>query len=125
MKIFFHFNFDMADITESKYFTTTRITRSKLSSNETGQVKTPSSDKSETCSKLKRKLKIEKIDIKYEDVKNEIIDSVDIKKEKWEPNCWKEQLKNMFEMRKNRDAPVDSMGCDVISDVSAKPEVHI
>jgi len=45
------------------------------------------------------------------------------KKEKWEPPIWRKQLKNMYEMRKNRDAPVDSMGCDVISDVTAKPEV--
>jgi hypothetical protein len=66
----------------------------------------------------KRKGKKEKAEIKYETE-----NSVDVKKEKWEPPIWRKQLKNMYEMRKNRDAPVDSMGCDVISDVTAKPEV--
>lgn len=31
---------------------------------------------------------------------------------KWEPNNWREQLANIREMRKERNAPVDTMGCD-------------
>ena len=44
---------------------------------------------------------------------------------KWEPPLWQEQLANVFEMRKFRDAPVDSMGCDVIGDRSASPKVIV
>ncbi|XP_013407654.2 endonuclease III-like protein 1 [Lingula anatina] len=48
----------------------------------------------------------------------------DSKRSAWEPpNCW-QQLDNIREMRKNRDAPVDTMGCDRISDQDAKPQVY-
>ncbi|GFS08849.1 endonuclease III homolog [Elysia marginata] len=40
----------------------------------------------------------------------------------WEPPLWREHYANILEMRKLRDAPVDSMGCDVISDVLARPQ---
>ena len=50
-------------------------------------------------------------------------DNVDQKKMKWEPPLWRKQLENIYTMRKNRDAPVDTMGCDVISDATAAPEV--
>ncbi|ESP01460.1 hypothetical protein LOTGIDRAFT_95778, partial [Lottia gigantea] len=39
------------------------------------------------------------------------------------PPLWYETLINIREMRKNFDAPVDSMGCDVISDHKAEPKV--
>lgn len=45
------------------------------------------------------------------------------KKTKWEPPLWKQQLLNIYEMRRFRDAAVDSMGCDRISDKSADPKV--
>ena len=41
----------------------------------------------------------------------------------WEPPRWREQYANITQMRKFRDAPVDSMGCDVISDNLASPQV--
>ena len=41
----------------------------------------------------------------------------------WQPLNWKEQISKIIEMRKLRDAPVDTMGCDVISDVLASPKV--
>ena len=41
-----------------------------------------------------------------------------------EPGLWREQLANIQEMRKHKDAPVDTMGCDVISDQTASPEVR-
>jgi endonuclease-3 len=40
----------------------------------------------------------------------------------WNPPLWREQLANIMEMRRNRDAPVDTMGCGVISDITAKPQ---
>jgi hypothetical protein len=45
------------------------------------------------------------------------------KKIKWEPACWRELLRNIEVMRQQRDAPVDTMGCDKICDDSALPEV--
>ena len=42
---------------------------------------------------------------------------------RWEPPSWEEQLCNIEEMRRKRDAPVDTMGCDVISDQNASSEV--
>lgn len=34
------------------------------------------------------------------------------KQAKWEPNNWRKLLANIREMRKERNAPVDTMGCD-------------
>lgn len=121
----------MTENAESKYFnTSSRITRSKVptcaGTEATGDVTKKNKNRhNPTASNIKRKLKVEKIDIQYENIKTETLGDIYFKKEKWEPTCWREQLNNMYEMRKNRDAPVDSMGCDVISDVSAKPEVYI
>ncbi|KAH0809547.1 hypothetical protein GEV33_013245 [Tenebrio molitor] len=39
------------------------------------------------------------------------------------PNDWEQVLANLREMRKNSDAPVDSMGCDKCQDETASPEV--
>lgn len=36
----------------------------------------------------------------------------DEKQTKWEPNNWRQLLANIREMRKERNAPVDTMGCD-------------
>jgi endonuclease-3 len=47
------------------------------------------------------------------------------KKSKWEPKNWHEVVNNIREMRKQRDAPVDSMGCDKCADESAPPEVNV
>ena len=41
----------------------------------------------------------------------------------WEPANWREQLANIREMRKSRDAPVDSQGCEKTADVNQSPEV--
>jgi len=40
----------------------------------------------------------------------------------WEPANWREQLANIREMRKSRDAPVDSQGCEKTADVNQSPE---
>ena len=42
-----------------------------------------------------------------------------------EPPLWQQQLANVLEMRKFRDAPVDTMGCSIIGDTDATPEVII
>lgn len=47
------------------------------------------------------------------------------KKSKWEPKNWHEVVNNIREMRKQRDAPVDTMGCDKCADESAPPEVNV
>lgn len=47
------------------------------------------------------------------------------KKSRWEPNNWREVVTNIREMRRQRDAPVDTMGCDKCADESAPPEVDI
>ena len=36
----------------------------------------------------------------------------------WQPLNWREQLANIREMRKTRDAPVDSQGCEKTADES-------
>ncbi|XP_050394327.1 endonuclease III-like protein 1 [Patella vulgata] len=55
-------------------------------------------------------------------VLEEMDQNEDGKKLKWQPVKWREMLNNIREMRKNRDAPVDTMGCDVISDHKAEPK---
>ncbi|XP_075035430.1 endonuclease III-like protein 1 [Mixophyes fleayi] len=45
------------------------------------------------------------------------------KKLKWEPKNWKEELENIRQMRRGRDAPVDEMGAEKCYDQSAPPEV--
>lgn len=47
------------------------------------------------------------------------------KKLKWEPDNWREVINNIREMRRQRDAPVDTMGCDKCADESAPPKVHV
>lgn len=41
----------------------------------------------------------------------------------WQPLNWREQLANIREMRKTRDAPVDSQGCEKTADESQSPEM--
>ena len=53
------------------------------------------------------------------------VDQNDMKRLKWEPDNWISLLNNIREMRKHQDAPVDTMGCDEISDRSSSPEVSI
>jgi hypothetical protein len=70
-------------------------------------------------------------DVKFNDVKiNDVPDNSDvnieaakIKEEKWSPVLWREQLESIREMRKHRDAPVDTMGCERCHDHDAEPQV--
>ena len=43
---------------------------------------------------------------------------------KWEPHKWRETLDHIREMRKDKDAPVDSMGAEKICDKEASPKVR-
>ena len=112
-------------MTESVYFSSARFTRSKIFSNITVSESTkPTKTPKLNLSKLSKR---KHVDIKIEsESKQPDHDMVsEVKSEKWEPSSWRQQLENINDMRKNRDAPVDTMGCDVISDVQAAPEVCI
>jgi len=133
--------FEMAS--SSKYFPGPRLIRSKLMSTDINgktHVKSKANsqdtgiDSSHLSSKLARKrshIKIESVDNYDNSSKLELLK---VKKEcfvdtnsetgvKWEPSMWREQFQNINEMRKFRDAPVDTMGCDMISDVTSSPNV--
>ncbi|XP_074647659.1 endonuclease III-like protein 1 [Tubulanus polymorphus] len=56
------------------------------------------------------------------EIKQEIDEEQFEKELKWEPTFWHEQLVNIREMRKAKDAPVDSMGCDQLGDGEASPQ---
>lgn len=43
----------------------------------------------------------------------------------WEPTYWRAQLANIEKMRQNRDAPVDTMGCEKCPDEKAEPKVLV
>jgi endonuclease-3 len=61
------------------------------------------------------------VKVEYEVPKTDVI----TKKPKIVVPNWETQLANIQIMRKNKDAPVDSMGCDVISDTKASPALCI
>lgn len=111
---------------ESSYFNT-RATRSRLKENNTTEEVKIEPKKKSVASKLlqqKRKEEIKSADSQngHSDERKE--DKIEhTKKLKWEPALWREQIQNIYEMRKERNAPVDTMGCDVISDKDASPEV--
>ncbi|XP_077173144.1 endonuclease III-like protein 1 isoform X2 [Paroedura picta] len=49
--------------------------------------------------------------------------ATEAKQQKWEPKNWRQELDNIREMRKARDAPVDQMGAEKCFDLEAPPEV--
>ena len=153
-------------MSESKYFTPSRLTRSSCVSNDLKDADSPIigttnrlGRSKQTASvnnygakslsdKLKRKR--EHLDIKIENDDRKCVQldasnspsihtvlNIDVKVEPglytpqgeavqgtvWQPPLWRQQLENIYEIRKAWDAPVDTMGCDVISDEKAKPEV--
>ncbi|KAK9885180.1 hypothetical protein WA026_010688 [Henosepilachna vigintioctopunctata] len=70
------------------------------------------------------KPKIPKLEVKTEpDIEDlGIVNSMKSKDKS--PANWEDVLNNLREMRKNFDAPVDTMGCDKCHDESANPEVR-
>ena len=70
----------------------------------------------------KKDVKNEESSVKREK-KERKVDDVTKTKVAWEPANWKEQLANIREMRKDRDAPVDSQGCERTADIKASPQV--
>ena len=122
--VFFRKLVQLIRMSESVYFCQrARLTRSKLLSNnkppESSGVKETSVSK---LSNVRRKLDKTETEVNVHGDDEER--SVD-KKGKWEPSAWRSALENIREMRKSRDAPVDTMGCDVISDSRASPEVSL
>ncbi|EDV27688.1 uncharacterized protein TRIADDRAFT_21050 [Trichoplax adhaerens] len=67
-------------------------------------------------SPIARKKRVEKVQKQHVD-KGE--------KPSWEPKNWHLQLQNIREMRKAKDAPVDTMGCSELSDRSESVEVRV
>lgn len=68
------------------------------------------------------KIKREHVKVEYEDIESEVMDvkeEINEKKVKKVPENWEMVLANLREMRKNSDAPVDSMGCDKCMDDDA------
>lgn len=86
----------------------------------------PNESSNETKQKVstKKRQRRDKVEIKYEESPLEEHQNVKHESPGWEPPLWREQLKNIYDMRKFRNAAVDSMGCDVISDALASPEVY-
>lgn len=86
----------------------------------------PEESSTETNQKVstKKRQKRPKVEIKYEESPLEEHQITKQESSGWEPPMWREQLKNIYDMRKSRNAAVDSMGCDVISDTLASPEVY-
>ncbi|XP_050824728.1 endonuclease III-like protein 1 isoform X1 [Gopherus flavomarginatus] len=74
-------------------------------------------------SKSSRKGK--KVNVLYDSLEGGIAEKeeTDSKRLKWEPGNWRQQLENIREMRRNKDAPVDQMGAEKCFDSSAPPEV--
>ena len=40
------------------------------------------------------------------------------------PNNWQKVYDNILEMRKDKNAPVDTMGCEKVSEMSSDPKVQ-
>ncbi|KAM9125824.1 endonuclease III-like protein 1 [Pangshura tecta] len=74
-------------------------------------------------SKSSRKGK--KVNVLYDSLEEGMAEKeeTDSKRLKWEPGNWRQQLENIREMRRNKDAPVDQMGAEKCFDSSAPPEV--
>lgn len=137
-------NWYLKIMSTSKYFSAKRLTRSKVvTANEKIVIKTEPASRPEEpwqvtdsdTESISKKLAKKRIHIKIkseaeesDSCKTDLTDeqTVDQKaciRPKWEPPLWWEQFQNIREMRKLGDAPVDTMGCDVISDEKAKPHV--
>ncbi|GLV44582.1 uncharacterized protein CBL_13486 [Carabus blaptoides fortunei] len=86
-------------------------------------------EKKNAVSEAPTKFQRKHIKVKYDsanatsiNIKSEVKDESDNKKLRTEPPNWQEVLQNLREMRKNNNAPVDSMGCDKCMDENAPAE---
>ncbi|XP_077980509.1 endonuclease III-like protein 1 [Glandiceps talaboti] len=133
-------------MTTSVYFTNTqRCTRSmsqlfKKSDQVSGKTQISEDiPTSKTDNKIKVKdrktktIKRNHIKIEYDERKetqqsSEDTESKIMKKDEtkpgWSPPHWQQQFTNIREMRKNLDAPVDTMGCERLADKEAVPQVY-
>lgn len=67
--------------------------------------------------------KREHIKIEYDDMSPAKMKNEDVELENGKPLHWEAVLDNLREMRKNRDAPVDLMGCHKCPDETESPQV--
>ncbi|XP_053897333.1 endonuclease III-like protein 1 isoform X1 [Malaclemys terrapin pileata] len=74
---------------------------------------------------LKSSGKGKKVTVLYDSSEGGVTEEeeTDSKRLKWEPGNWRQQLDNIREMRRKKDAPVDQMGAEKCFDSSAPPEV--
>lgn len=100
------------------------VTEDKInieSTTATSAVKTQSQNVKE--SSALKDVKTEECEKKAESIE-ESADSKNVKDEKrWMPPNWETILENVKEMRKNKTAPVDDMGCHKCADPNASPSV--
>lgn len=82
---------------------------------ETFVVKTESPESQPKASPKKRKL--DPINVEVPDIEECAV--------AWTPTNWEKILTNIREMRKHRDAPVDTMGCHKCSEVNADAKVTL
>lgn len=82
-------------------------------------IEEPTEDEKPMKQTKKRKSNDKKTDVKSENIgiksENDVDNSESTtveKQSKWEPQNWRQLLANIREMRKERNAPVDTMGCD-------------
>ncbi|XP_067118625.1 endonuclease III-like protein 1 [Centruroides vittatus] len=95
------------------------LTRSNKKSIESNEKNSESVSKNLSLEKNSQKSKAKKrkhISITCNEQDNKI--------ERWEPPAWKDVLKNIREMRKNCNAPVDSMGAEKCGDEDAPDCVY-
>lgn len=110
----------------------TRLSTSSLASKIANNLKNSkqNSDQAHTfhskskplASKVKKRPQV-KIEYEPSDLVSNEDEPSAAKKIKVFPSNWEEQLANIQEMRRKKDAPVDTMGCDVITDQKASPQV--
>lgn len=96
---------------------------------KTSAVKEDPKINSQTTQQNTRK-KREHVAMEYEETPNDSNKNVSVtldddKRAKWEPNNWMKIVENIREMRKERDAPVDTMGCDMCMDETGSPKACV
>jgi hypothetical protein len=91
------------------------------------QIKTESNYLTSGCDQNNNQIKSEEVytNVKLEPIQHYEENQPEIKKAKWEPAEWKEVLNRIKQMRMDKSAPVDTMGCDALSslDENLTPQV--
>ncbi|XP_078035673.1 nth-like DNA glycosylase 1 [Augochlora pura] len=100
---------------------------SKYFDNEENILLHKTEKKKRTPIKIKYEVKnedeVKHLNVKIEDMKNEIVKEIVTDENIWMPENWKTILENIKEMRKHGTAPVDEMGCDKCVDPKASAKL--